>query len=53
MGALASQVLHMPLYDAEKVYQRANLKERAELEPIMAKKRLNSLAQKHTLFSGF
>jgi protein strawberry notch len=53
MGALASQVLHMPLYDAEKIYQRANLKERAELEPIMAKKRLNSLAQKHTLFSGF
>jgi hypothetical protein len=37
MGQLASSVLHMPLADAEKIYQSANLKERAVLEPVMAK----------------
>jgi predicted RNA methylase len=53
MGTLASQVLHMPLEDAEKIYQRANLKERTALEGIMAKKRANAATRNRPAFSGF
>jgi tRNA G10 N-methylase Trm11 len=53
MGPLSSQVLHMPLADAEKVYQRANLKERAELAGIMEKKRANSAKRGRKMFTGF
>jgi predicted RNA methylase len=53
MGALASQVLHMPLADAEKVYQRATVRERTELAGIMARKRANSAVRGRKMFSGF
>lgn len=53
MGPLASQVFHMPLADAEKVYQRANLKERAELAGVMEKKRANSAKRGRKMFTGF
>lgn len=53
MGALASQVQHMPLEEAEKVFQRATLRERAELQGIMAKKRKNSALRGRRAFTGF
>jgi hypothetical protein len=53
MGPLASQILHMPLADAEKVYQRASLKERAELAGVMEKKRANSAKRGRKMFTGF
>lgn len=53
MGQLASSVLHMPLEDAEKIFQRATLKERAQLAPIMAKKRANRAKSGRTAFTGF
>jgi Inorganic Pyrophosphatase/Type III restriction enzyme, res subunit len=53
MGELASSVLHMPLWEAEKIYQSANLRERASLETIMAKKRANAAKSGRTAFSGF
>lgn len=53
MGALASQVQHMPLEDAEKVFQRASLQERAELAGVMAKKRANSAKRGKKMFTGF
>lgn len=53
MGALASQFLHMPLADAEKLYRSASQKERVELAGIMARKRANSAVQGRRAFSGF
>lgn len=53
MGALASQVQHMPLEDAERVFERASLSERAELAGVMAKKRANSAKRGKKMFTGF
>ena len=53
MAPIAVQVNHMTLENAEKVYQRASLRERAQLDAIMSRKRLNEVKRNHTLFSGF
>jgi hypothetical protein len=53
MGALPASVLHMPLADAERIFERANLSERAKLAPIMAKKRANAAKAGRSAFSGF
>jgi hypothetical protein len=53
MGNLASSVLHMPLWEAEKIYQSANLRERASLEAVMAKKRASAARSGRPAFSGF
>lgn len=54
LSSAESLVLHMPLYDAEKLYRKATPEEKVKLEPIMAKKRATSLARSgRTAFKGF
>lgn len=50
MGALASQVNHMPLWEAEKVYAASTPQEKAELAGIMNRKRATTGKK---LFTGF
>lgn len=54
LAPIAVQVEHMTLENAEKVYLRANAKERQDLAGAMARKRANSLRrQGRTMFTGF
>lgn len=53
MAPIASQVDHMTLENAERVFQRASLKEREVLAPIMARKRKNSALHGRKAFTGF
>lgn len=52
-SALSSQVKHMPLEEAERIYEKATPKEKRELESVMATKRNNRYKRDKTPFKGF
>lgn len=53
MGALASQVNHMPLEEAERIYGLSSAKEKLELAGVMSRKRANAARKGKKMFTGF
>lgn len=52
-SALEAQVKHMPLEEAERIYDKGTTKEKRELESVMATKRANRYKRDRTPFKGF